>query len=178
VERGVGCSWICTHAAEALAAHNQGTVCLVDANLRSPTQHEHFAVDQLPGLSDCIFESGPIQRFINTTSVPNLWLLTSGSTTGDPHVLLSCDVMKERIAELRSEFDFVLIDTAAGLAYSDAILLSQIVDGTVLALQSNSTRRQTAIRAKENLEAANATILGAVLNKRTFPIPQRIYSKL
>ena len=62
--------------------------------------------------------------------------------------------------------------------HTDAILMGQLTDGAVLVLESNTTRRQVARIAKEDLEAADVRLLGAVLNKRTFTIPQFLYDRV
>jgi Mrp family chromosome partitioning ATPase len=62
--------------------------------------------------------------------------------------------------------------------YSDAIALGKVADGLALVLEANSTRREAAARASENLRAAEIRILAAVLNKRTFPIPEPLYRRL
>ncbi len=62
--------------------------------------------------------------------------------------------------------------------YGDAALLGQETDGVIVILESNLTRRETARIATQNLAAAKVQVLGAVLNNRTFPIPERIYRKL
>ena len=86
--------------------------------------------------------------------------------------------LRTRLNELRNEFDFVLIDIPGILTYGDATLLAHLSDGAVLVVGSNMTRRESARMAKESLEAASVPILGAVLNKRLFPIPEAIYRKL
>ncbi len=86
--------------------------------------------------------------------------------------------MKARIAELRSEFDYVIVDVPALSESADAIALGPQVDGLVLVLEANSTRRESASKMVENLRAAKIKILGAVLNKRTFPIPESLYQQL
>jgi Mrp family chromosome partitioning ATPase len=62
--------------------------------------------------------------------------------------------------------------------YADAIALGQLSDGIVLVLEAESTRREAALIAVEHLRSSNVPILGAVLNKRTFPIPHSIYKRL
>jgi Mrp family chromosome partitioning ATPase len=62
--------------------------------------------------------------------------------------------------------------------YSDGVALGQLADGVVLVLEANSTRREAAAKVTENLRAAQIKILGAVLNKRTFPIPGFLYHRL
>jgi Mrp family chromosome partitioning ATPase len=86
--------------------------------------------------------------------------------------------MKTRITELRKEFDYVLIDSAPLNTYADGVVLGQLADGLVLVLEANSTRREAAVKVAENLRAAQVRILGAVLNKRTFPIPESVYDRL
>lgn len=83
-----------------------------------------------------------------------------------------------RLAELRSEFDFVVIHGPAAGISSEAELIAELVDGMVLVLEANITRRASARRLKEILESGRCRILGTVLNQRAFPIPQRIYQRL
>jgi len=80
--------------------------------------------------------------------------------------------------ELRAEFDYVLVDAPPVNLYADAILLGQLADGVVLVVQANSTRRETARKVKETLQAAKVNLLGTVLDKRTFPIPEPFYRRL
>jgi Mrp family chromosome partitioning ATPase len=72
----------------------------------------------------------------------------------------------------------VLILAPPAAQYGDAALLGQETDGVILILESNQTRRETARIATQNLTAAKVQVLGAVLNNRTFPIPESIYRKL
>ncbi len=178
VASGTGVSGICARGSEILAGQGVGTVCVVDANLPSPTLHQHFGVDNLCGLSDAVFESGPVRNFCRQLPGANYWVMPSGSRAGDRQVLLAPDRLRARISELRKEFDYVLIDAPPATLHTDAILLGQMADGVILVLESNSTRREAARKAKEVLEAANVRILGAVLNNRTFPIPEALYRKL
>ncbi len=178
IEHGDGCSWICARASETLAAQAQGSVCLVDANLRSPSLHQYFGVENSCGLTDAVLESGPIRNFAQQLTTRSLWLVPCGSRKADLPALLTSDRLQSRIKELRAEFDHVLIDAPPVNLYADAILLGQLADGVILVLESNSTRREAARRAKETLEAAKVRLLGVVLNKRTFPIPEALYRKL
>jgi Mrp family chromosome partitioning ATPase len=86
--------------------------------------------------------------------------------------------MESRSAELRKEFDFIIIDAPPMTRHADAIALGQVSDGLVLILEAESTRREAALAVVENLRLSQVQILGAVLNKRVFPIPEQIYSKL
>ena len=178
VEHGNGCSLVCAQVAEALASQTEGTVCLIDANLRSPSLHRFFEIGNELGLVDAIVQSEPVKKFCQPVNGNNLWLLPSGPTLSDSHSLLNSERLLSRLAELRLEFSYVLIDAPPINPYADATILGRIVDGLVLVLEANETRRETARKAKETLEVAKVRLLGAVLNKRTFPIPERLYKRL
>ena len=177
-ESGNGCSWVCARVAEVLASQVAGSVCLVDANLRNPGLNEQFEVQNHHGLTDALRQREPVRTFAKALSCPRLWLLSSGSEIEDGQSLLSSDRMRFRISELRSQFDYVLIDTPAITAYNDATVLGAATDGLVMVLKANSSRRESARTAIQDLRAAKVRVLGAVLNQRTFPIPQAIYEKL
>jgi capsular exopolysaccharide synthesis family protein len=177
-EPGSGCSWVCTHLGEVLASRVAGTVCLVDANLRDPSLHQHFGCDNDNGISDALINVDPIRTFARSVSIPNLWLISAGSKGEESQALLSSDRMRLRIAELRREFDYVLIDTAAMNICNDAIGMGCMSDGVVMVLKANASRRETARQAIQDLQSGKAKVLGAVLNQRTFPIPDSIYKKL
>lgn len=176
--QGNGSSEICCRAGEVLAAQGSGSVCLVDANLRAPLLHELLGVRKFPGLLDATIKSGPIKDFTVRIADGDLWLLPSGSPDAEAQGPFVSERLRSRIAELRDEFAYVLIDAPAIGSNDDAVVLGQMADGVVLVLEANSTRRETARRAKESLESANVTLLGAVLNNRTFPIPEALYRKL
>lgn len=178
VDEGAGCSWVCARASEALAGQVPGRVCLVDANLRSPFLHEHFGAESRPGFTEAMKDSAPIRDFVRATWCSHLWLMTSGTVDAGPNGTLNPDRLRARISDLRSEFDYVLLDTPPLSPYPDALLLGRAADGVVLVIESNSTRRESARVAKEGLEAARIPILGAVLNQRTYPIPEALYKRL
>ncbi len=92
--------------------------------------------------------------------------------------MLSSSRTRERLVELRSEFDYVLIEAPAVNINGTATLLGALSDGVVLVVEANSTRREVARKAKDSLDRANVRLLGAVLNNRTFPIPDLIYRSI
>lgn len=177
-ESGNGCSWICSRMGEVLASQTSGTVCLVDANLRSPGLHREFGVPNHYGLSDALQTYQPVRGFVTQLSRPNLWLLSCGSETEKSKTLLGSERMRALLPELQREFDYVLIDAPPMRAGDDTIVLSRNAEGVVLVLRANSSRRETARQAVHDLSAANVRLLGAVLNHRTFPVPEKIYRKL
>jgi capsular exopolysaccharide synthesis family protein len=178
VDSGSGCSRLCAVAAELLAESVSGSVCLVEGNFRAPCLPQVFGVQNHHGLTDSLRREGAILGFAKQVRRENLWLLSSGSLEKDSQNLLNCDRMKERIAELRSQFDYLLIDAPPLNAYADAMVFGRLADGAVLVLEANATRRETAVRVAESLREAQIPVLGAVLNNRTFPIPAALYKRL
>jgi Mrp family chromosome partitioning ATPase len=178
VDHGSGCSQIATSVAETLARNGRGSVCLVEANFRSPGLPALFGTTNHHGLTDSLLSKGPIRSFAKQVAEDKLWLLSSGNLAADSPSLLTAERLRARILELRQEFDFVIIDAPPLTLYSDAMALSQLSDGLVLVLEADSTRREAASSVTATLRSAQVPILAAVLNKRTFPIPQTIYSRL
>jgi len=178
VDHAAGCSWVCAHASEVLADQVTGNVCIVDANLRAPSLHEHFRLSNGPGFTEAMKGSKPMHEYARRASGSQLWLITAGATGKEPNGALNPARLRARMAELRDEFDFVLLDTPAIHSFGDAALLAQLTDGIILVVGSHTTRREPARMAKASMEAAGVPILGAVLNKRTFPMPEVIYRNL
>lgn len=178
VDPDSGCSRVCVQAAQILAESVPGSVCLVDANFREPALPSAFTMTNHHGLSDALRTSEPIKDYARAVRGNNLWLISCGSGTEQAVGLLHSDRIKQRIADLREEFDYVLIDAPPLNAYSEGVALGQFADGLVMVLEANSTRRDASARIAERLNAMQVNILGAVLNKRTFPIPDLLYRRL
>jgi Mrp family chromosome partitioning ATPase len=178
IDHGNGCSQICASVAEILAKNASRPVCLVEANFRSPALPDMFGTTNHYGLTDAILQKGPIGLFAKLVNEDNLWLLSSGSLASDSPSLLTTDRLSNRVADLRQEFEFVIIDAPPLTQYSDALALGQLSDGLVLVLEADSTRREAASAVAASLRSAGVPILAAVLNKRTFPIPEAIYKRL
>ena len=152
-------------------------MCLVDGNVRFPSLHRHFGVSAGTP-EDSSSEPPDVRKRAQRVKGGNLWLLPASSFSTDQQTLLKPDGLQLRLSSLRLEFAYVLIDTPPANLYADAAVLGQMADGIVLVLEANATRREQARKAKETLQAANVRLLGAVLNKRTFPIPNALYTKL
>ena len=177
LEGEVACGPTCARVAELLAARTEGPVCIVDANFPAPSLHEYFGVDNLKGLAEAAVESGPIQNFAQQISEPNLWLIPSGKAAVHLRFPAMADGLRVRIEELRKTFKYVVIHSGRLRMETSAIQLSLWTDGVVLLVEANATRRETARRLKDMLDAANVKVLGVVLNNRTYPIPEAIYRR-
>ncbi|HEV2494760.1 MAG TPA: CpsD/CapB family tyrosine-protein kinase [Terriglobia bacterium] len=171
-----GTTGICARAGENLASQTKLPVCLVDGDLRSPSLHRYFGMENVAGLTDSVSDTAPIGDFLHPIT-ENLLLLSAGSSEKKAQALWTSERLRSRIAELRRQFSYVLIDTPAANLHTDGVFFGQAADGVVLVVNSNTTHRDTARKAKENL-TANVKLLGAVLNNRTFPLPEFLYKRL
>jgi len=177
-ESGSGCSWVCARMAEMLASQVSASVCVVDANFSAPGLHVQFQTENRLGLCDALRDPEAIRKFAQRIGRENLWLLSSGADSARWPALTSSDRMRMRLAELRQEFHYVLIDTPAINATNDGIVLGRAAEGVLMVIKANSSRRETARKAVQELESAKVRVLGAVLNQRTYPIPRKIYDRL
>jgi Mrp family chromosome partitioning ATPase len=175
VDQGNGCSYVAALTAQCLAASAAGSVCLVDANFRSPALPGMLGTTNYHGITNALAEQDSIRSFLKPVGNDSFWLLSTGAGRPDSPSLLGSDRMRTRVAELRREFTFVVVDVPPLARHTDAISLARLSDGIVIVLEAESTRREAARAVVGNLRMAGVPILGAVLNKRTFPIPAPIY---
>ena len=176
IDSGNGCTRVCRKTAEVLAGASSGTVCLVEAD--SYSSHSQQPERDLSSPTEPLQNSGPIRSYVHEMETPNLWTLSrgcAGSTHNNP---VAIDVLRARLQELRQEFDRVLIDAPPLNQCGDAMAFAQLGDGLIVVIEANATRRQTARKVMETLGQTGVTVLGVVLNKRMFPIPERLYRQL
>lgn len=145
----------------AQAGHS---VVLCDCDFRNPTQHKIFGLHN-KGLSNCVATGSNVMDIIQQTSVPNLYVLTSGPVAPNPSELLASQNMVDILEELKQHFDYVLVDTPPIMPVTDAAVVSAKVDGTILVIASGAVSPSIAVEAKTRLEQAGAHLLGVVLNK-------------
>lgn len=178
VERGAGCTWLTAQVGRILAEGGRNMVCIVDANLRYPAMHEIFGIDNHNGLTDAVAASASPHGYLRKTPLPNLWLLTCGSPEKAELTLNTADSLQNTLQQLRTQFDYVLVDSPPMNLFNDAVRLAAAGDGIALVLKANSSRREIAQRMLLEARAANVRVLGAILNQRTFPVPESIYKRL
>ncbi len=154
-----------TAANLAVVMAQQGKrVLLVDSDMRKPTMHYTFRLRNLRGLTTILTKRTSFEEAVQKTAADNLFVLTSGPIPPNPAELLSSAAMESFIKHALTFFDTVIIDTPPVLAVTDAQILANLCDGTVLVVRSGVTEKDAALRAKELLVKAKAKILGVVLN--------------
>lgn len=141
------------------------SVLVIDADMRNPTQHKLFELDNRQGLSVALVQDQDYQQYIRETAVPGVMVLTGGPIPPNPAELVGSKRMKRLIQEFSEQFDMVLIDTPPIIAVTDSAIIAQEVDGVILVLASGEVNKDYAQKAKELLDKVGAKILGAVLNK-------------
>lgn len=178
IAESAGGSQMCLLVAEALESAVSGSVCIVDANLRSPSLPGLLGTTNHYGLTDALLNDGSIRSFAKPLQTGNVWYLSCGSLAPDSPNLLNSDRINDRFDELRKEFDYVLVDAPPLDQYADATVLGRLTDGVVVVLEPSSTQSEPALRVMEKLRESRIKVLGAVLNKRTCPIPEVLHNRL
>lgn len=141
-------------------------VLMVDADLRKPTVHYTFRVQNIYGLTNVLTKQKPLAEVITTTDVENLDVLTSGPIPPNPAELLGSKAMLEFLKKVEEHYDIILFDTPPILAVTDAQILANHCQGSVLVISSGKTENEKAVKAKEMLAATKGKLLGAVLNNK------------
>ncbi|HKX28133.1 MAG TPA: polysaccharide biosynthesis tyrosine autokinase [Blastocatellia bacterium] len=140
-------------------------VLVIDADMRRPTTHKLFGVDQYLGLSTCLLRDVNVNKLIHRLNKPNLSLLPGGPIPPNPASLISSAKMKMLLDDLSKDYDFILIDSPPVGSVTDSAILSTMVDGVLLVVQAGKSGRDTVRRVKYDLLSVGARILGVVLNK-------------
>jgi capsular exopolysaccharide synthesis family protein len=161
---GEGKTTTTANLAISLAA-NGAKVLVVDADLRRPTLHQHFAISKTPGLSDVIVGKRQISEAVQSARGKALHVLPCGYIPPNPAELLGSTVMRDIVRALKTRYDWVLIDTPPVLAMADTPVLCPFVDGVILVVASEASHRPAVQRAIDQLSSVGGTVIGAVLNK-------------
>ncbi|MBV6736450.1 CpsD/CapB family tyrosine-protein kinase [Priestia megaterium] len=141
-------------------------VLLIDADLRKPTAHYTFRLENHSGLTNVLTRQSTLDQAVQETEVRELYVLTSGPIPPNPSELLASNQMGTLLKELKQQYDIIIFDTPPILAVSDAQILANQVDASILVVSSGKTDRTAALRAKELLTNAKSKLLGVVLNNR------------
>lgn len=139
-------------------------VLIVDCDLRNPSIHKMFKINNIYGLTDILAKDRVVDKCIQETELKNLYVLTAGSTPPNPAEILSSEKMKNLIEDLKNIYDYIFIDTPPIGLVTDAGVLSSFTDGVVLVIKSESVEKKYLEETKKKLDAVDARILGAILN--------------
>jgi capsular exopolysaccharide synthesis family protein len=148
-----------------MLAQTGAEVLIIDCDLRRPRLHAQFEVSNAKGLTTLL--SG--ERDLESSLQPyqkgaNLKILTSGPVPPNPAELLGSEEMRKLLAKLSERFAHIIIDSPPAISFTDASILSTMVDGVVLVVHASRSSRAVVRRAKQQLLDVGAHIFGIVLN--------------
>jgi len=146
-------------------------VLLVDTDLRSPSIYEVLDIDNGPGLVDILEGNLDIKQVSRAVQMDNLEVITSGNVNTNSFRLLSLDKLKNLLDNSRALYNFVILDSPAIDAYTDALIISPLVDGALLVIKAGETRKDDALSVKKKVESAKGNLIGVIFNKQTNFIP-------
>lgn len=139
-------------------------VLLVDADMRKPTVHHTFGLNNTKGLSNALTRQIELKQVVQSTEVENLFVITSGPIPPNPAELLASQTMTSVIDEILQQFDLIIFDAPPVLSVTDAQILSNKCQGTVLVVEAGQAEKDSTLKAKDALVASKANILGVILN--------------
>lgn len=176
METGDGCTSVTLAVADVLLADRASSVCIIDGNVRDPQLADLLPNRDEAGLADCLArDTISVSDFVQRPGGGNLYVLPAGTREARKHVVFTSESLALCLAELRRSFTYVLIDAPPLGEAHDGSVLARFLDGLVIVLKANSTKRENTRRAIQDMQYANVRVLGAVLNRRTFPIPKIVY---
>ncbi len=157
-------------------AQKGSRVLLIDADMRRPSVHKALGLGPRTGLSNVLTGSATLQQAVlRYDRVPNLYVLPAGTPPPNPAELLASAHMADILAELRDQYDHIVIDTPPTLSVTDAVILSTRADTVVLVIRSGQTTKQALRRARDILMRVNARLSGVLLNAADLRSPDYYY---
>jgi capsular exopolysaccharide synthesis family protein len=175
---GDGSSFTATSFATTLVKDFKLNVLLMDANLRCPSLHETFNIENRQGLSDLLTQEEDKTFPVKRVGRNGLYLIPCGKSNSEITNLFESNRFEQTLKTMRKRFNYVILDVPPVNRYAESMVIGTKVDGVILVIKSDKTRQQVAMRAKQDLEEAGAKILGVILNRRKHYIPEWIYRRL
>jgi capsular exopolysaccharide synthesis family protein len=147
-----------------LLASGGEKVVVLDFDLRRANLHRQLGLEREPGLTDYFIGKAKVDDLLRPTREPNMHALTAGPLPPNPPALLARKALSELLDELRSKFDWVLLDSPPLASVTDAVLLARQADTTIMVVQHNKVDKKVVRRTITALRKVTPDLLGAVLN--------------
>jgi len=167
--RGDGASTAAFNFAQSLAQDLDTRVLFISADLRGPVP-AHGRID--PGLTSLAASE---ERAPALALQGNVHVLPSGRDYADPVVLFQSKRFQSFMAQVSGQFDYIVVDGPPLNEAPESIALSSRVDGIILVIDAQHTRRKIALRAKQRVKEIGGKLLGVVLNRRKYYVPGWLY---
>lgn len=143
-------------------AEAENNVVLIDGDMRRPTLHKYLDLVQPVGFSTVLSGGATLDDALQKTRFSGLTVLTSGTIPPNPSELLGSLSAKKLLSELRTQFDYIIIDSTPLLAVTDAAIMAASADGVLIIARYGQTKREQLSHAVGNLVDVGASVLGAV----------------
>lgn len=166
---GEGKSWVASNLAVTFAQADKKVV-LIDADMRKGRLSNIFGVQPVPGLSNYLSGVGDtnqsnILNHLRKTEVDNLYLMPAGNIPPNPSELLITSQMVNLLEELKRESDVIIIDGTPSKLVTDAVILSRIVDSTIVVAAHNQTKKDDLEKVVRDIKNVGGNVAGVVYNK-------------
>ena len=179
---GEGNSWVASNLAVTFAQAGKKVV-LIDADMRKGRQYAIFGISPTPGLSNLLSGieekenniTNTMADYIQETEVENLYVLSAGNIPPNPSELLVSTQMINLLEELKKVCDIIIIDGTPCELVTDSIILSRIVDSTVIVTAYKITKREALERVIKNIQNVGGNLAGVVLNR--IPVSNKKYEE-
>ncbi|MCI5726366.1 MAG: CpsD/CapB family tyrosine-protein kinase [Clostridium sp.] len=161
-EPGEGKSTVAGNIAIAFSQSEKKTI-IVDCDLRKPSLHKKFKISNTTGVTEVLIGKEKLEDTVYKFS-DNLDVLTSGKLPPNPSEMLGSKTMERLLEVLKEKYDMVILDTAPLQAVTDAQILSTKIDGIILVVRAEATKKDSVVAAKGLLDKVGANVVGTVLN--------------
>jgi succinoglycan biosynthesis transport protein ExoP len=141
------------------------SVLLIDADLRKPSLHKAFGIDNKVGLTNHLVGLSPLSEIIHHTKIDQLFFVPTGLLPPNPAELLQGSKMRDLIEDAKTKFDLVIFDGPPILGLADALILGNAVDRLLLVIGAGTTERSVVKTALKRLRMARVNPIGCILNK-------------
>ncbi len=176
-QHGEGVSTITRRLAMGYS-HRPGDTLLVDCNLRNNSSPQIEQQPLSPGLCEIIRDQESVTSCIKSDSADSVHRIRSGSGSKHPAALFGSENFINFLYDLRYRYAWILIDAPPVIPYPDASLIGSSVDCILMVIRAEKTYDRVIDQARRKLERSGGNILGAVLNRRRYHIPEWLYHRL
>lgn len=161
-----------------MLAQTGAQVLMIDCDLRRPRLHAQFGLPNSKGLTTWLSGEKNLDGLIQTCpQEPNLKVLTSGPVPPNPAELIGSEEMRNFLTLLSTQYAHIIIDSPPAISFTDASILSTMVDGVILVVHGGRSSRAVVRRAKQHLLDVGAHIFGVVLNNVRLESHDTYYSR-
>jgi capsular exopolysaccharide synthesis family protein len=175
---GEGVSTVAANISAMLAQGRGGRVLLIDTNIRFPSTHQIFKTRLEPGLANIPAAEYDYKEIIVSDRFKNLHILAAGTQNGSfPRIFQPAQFAK-LIDSMKNDYRHVVLDMQAMKENHLSARLASLCDAVVLVVEAERLRWEVLLEAKAQLIKWNANMVGVILNKRRFPIPEWLYQML